>query len=123
MTYKKKVIIDGKEVEITLRTPKEIMESFAQEVVINEALDPKNKEILEHLIEDNLRLIISRQRDELAEPQDLLMRYKRRMSEFVDSCKIGIKVTLRDGAEYEIDNVRGLKSAIKRELGLEDDEK
>lgn len=55
---KKKIIINGEETEIILRGPKEIMRDFAEEVVINKALE--NEKILNYLIEGNLKLIKER---------------------------------------------------------------
>lgn len=43
-----------------LRTPKQIMKHFAEEVKMNDALKEGNEKILEHLIDSNLEIIIKR---------------------------------------------------------------
>ena len=64
-TYKKKVEIEGKHIEVLLRLPKKIMKHFAEEVELNNALKKGNEKILEYLIDSNLKIIIERAREVL----------------------------------------------------------
>ena len=48
-----------------LRTPKQIMKHFAEEVYLNDALKEENEKILEYLIDSNLKIIIERAGEKL----------------------------------------------------------